>query len=118
MSLYGSGLSFGQMANMEKERIKHAMEGERCVGEDENGFIWESCSNEDADAEILSIFDNCVSQALKAMHASRAMEKIATDYGYQNDPAEYEKALTDTDMISDYVFEGEQEDIPESELDQ
>lgn len=56
MSLYGSGLSFGQMANMEKERMKHAMEGERCVGEDENGFIWEPCSDEDADAEILSIF--------------------------------------------------------------
>lgn len=32
MSMYGSGLSFGQMANMEKERIKHAMEGEKCVG--------------------------------------------------------------------------------------
>lgn len=63
-------------------------------------------------------FDNCVDQTLKAMHASRAMEKIAIDHGYQNDPVEYEKALTDTEMTSDYVFEGEQEDIPDSELDQ
>lgn len=118
MSMYGSGLSFGQMANMEKERIKHAMEGERCVGEDENGFIWEPCSDEDADAEILSIFDNCVDQALKAMHASRAIEKIAIMHGYQNNPAEYEKALSDTEMTSDYVFEGEQEDIPDAELNQ
>ena len=36
MSIYGSGLTFGQIANMEKERIKHALEGEKCAGEDEN----------------------------------------------------------------------------------
>ena len=44
MSMYGSGLSFGEAANLSKMQIKHALEGEKCVGEDENGFIWASCS--------------------------------------------------------------------------
>ena len=118
MSMYGSGLTFGQIANMEKERIKHALEGEKCAGEDENGFIWVPCSNEDADAEILAIFDNCVYQALDAMHSSRALEKIAIQHGYQNNQAEYMKALKETETTSEYVYEGEQEDIPDSEIEE
>lgn len=118
MSMYGSGLSFGQVANMEKERIKHALEGERCAGEDENGFIWVDCSDEDADAEILSIFDECVHQVLEAMHAGRALEKIAIDHGYNHNMEEYAKALSETDMTSEYVFEGEQYDVPDAEVDE
>lgn len=116
MSMYGSGLTFGQIANMEKERIKHALEGEKCAGEDESGFIWVPCSDEDADAEILAIFDNCVYQALEAMHSSRALGKIAVQHGYQNNQAEYMKALKETEITSEYVYEGEQEDIPDSEI--
>ena len=71
-----------------------------------------------ADAEILAIFDNCVHQALEAMHSGRALEKIAIQHGYQNNQAEYMKALKETEMTSEYVYEGEQEDIPDSEIDE
>lgn len=116
MSMYGSGLSFGQVCNMEKERIKHALEGEKCVGEDEDGFIWESCSDDEANSEIIAIFDECVHQALDAMHSGRALERIATDRGYTGNLKEYEAALKATEMPVDYIYEGEPEDVKESEV--
>jgi len=116
MSMYGSGLTFGQVCNMEKERIKHALEGERCVGEDEDGFIWESCSDEEANSEIFAIFDECVHQALEAMHSGRALEHIAKQHGYDGNLKEYENALQTTDMPVEYIYEGEQGDATESEI--
>lgn len=109
MAQYGSGLSYGQVASMEKERIKHALEGERCTGEDEDGFIWVSCSEDEARDEILSIFDECVYQCLEAMHASRALEKMLADKGYKIDIADYQKALNLTEIPDEYLFEGEEE---------
>ncbi len=117
MSRYGSGLSYGQIANMEKERIKHALEGEKCIGEDEDGnFIWTSCSDEEADDEIIAVFDEAVYQVLDALHTSRAMETIAKAHGYDGNIKEFQDAMAETDMVSEYVFEGDPEDVPENEL--
>lgn len=120
MSICESGLSFGEMANINKMRIKHALEGEKCVGEDENGFIWVACSENEANDEILSIFDECVHQVSEAMHVGRALEKmVLKNYeGIQNYLADYQTALAETDIISEYVFEGEQSDVPDAELDE
>lgn len=115
MTVCGVNQSFGQMANMEKERIKHAMEGERLVGEDDDGLIWESCSDDECNSEILAVFDECVYEALQAMHAVRALDLMASGgvpYTFEN----YAKALASTDTVEEYVYEGDQEDIPESEL--
>ena len=119
MSMYGAGLSFGEAANLSKMQIKHALEGEKCVGEDENGFIWASCSEDEANDEILAIFDECVHQVIEAMHDGRALEKMVLEK--YTDMSEYSSAYQDafaaTEMVSDYVFEGEQCDVPDAELD-
>lgn len=119
MSMYGAGLSFGEAANLSKMQIKHALEGEKCVGEDENGFIWASCSEDEANDEILAIFDECVHQVIEAMHDGRALEKMVLEK-YEGMPdylSAYQKAFAATEMVSDYVFEGEQCDVPDAELD-
>lgn len=102
-----TGLTFGQTAFLEKERIKHALEGEKCVGEDDDGYVWEPCSDAEADKEILSIFDTCVSMALNAMHEARAYEKIASDFGYDGNQDAWRAAMVATEVLDDYDFEGE-----------
>lgn len=121
MNMYGSGLSFGEAANFSKMCIKHALEGEKCVGEDENGFIWVACSEEEANGEILSIFDECVHQVLDVMLVVKALEKMVSEK--YTDASEYTSAYQTafafavTDTVSEYVFEGEQSDVPDAELE-
>ena len=58
MSKYGSGLSSGQVANMEKEEIREALNGRIRVGENESGFIYESCEDkEQLNMVVLRAYD-------------------------------------------------------------
>ena len=59
-----------------KERIKKAFSGEVMVGEDENGFKYGKASKEECLKEIIKLYDETVYQAIQAMRAGRATEKI------------------------------------------
>jgi hypothetical protein len=105
MAKYGPGLTSGQIANMEKEMIKHALQGELQVGEEENGIIYELCEKSECDKYIIDAYDALYCQLEQALASGRALEKIAKDHGYNSDLAEYMDALKDTAMATDYEYE-------------
>lgn len=105
MSKYGPGLTSGQIANMEKEMIKHALQGEVRVGENENGFIYKPSEKDVCDKEIIDAYDALYYQLEQALASGRALEKIAKDRGYNSDLAEYMDALKDTAIATDYEYE-------------
>lgn len=77
MAEYGPGLTFGQCCNLDKERIKHALQGELMVGEDEDGgFVYEKAPKADCDKYILEAYDSCVFQAKAAMDSGRALDRL------------------------------------------
>ena len=80
MGEYASGLTSGQCFAMDKERIKHALRNELICGEDEHGFLYAPCDREEAEAYILSAFDNAVHQCLNAHASGRALDRIIRDH--------------------------------------
>ena len=108
---YASGLSFGKVCSMDKERIKEALRGRIMAGGNEAGFIYKDATKEEAEEEILSIYDECVYQALVALHSVRALGKVAKDHGFtDNDITEYFHALKETIEPLNYKFENDTED--------
>ena len=83
MGFYGPGLSFGQVMNMEKERIKHALQGELMVDEDENGFVYKKAPKEKCDRFILGAFDNAVHSCIEAYKFGRVYDYILEKNGIQ-----------------------------------
>ena len=81
MSEYGSGLTFGQACNFDKERIKHALRGELMCDEDENGFVYAPASQEECERYILRAYDECVYQALQSMDSGRALDRLMKNHG-------------------------------------
>lgn len=77
MSKYGSGLTFGQVCNQEKEEIKQALAGKVIDYYDfnENPFYRDGVK-EETDRVILEAYDEAVYQALEAMTAGRTMERL------------------------------------------
>lgn len=109
MSEYGSGITAGRAFSYDKERIRKALDCQIIAGEDENGFIFEPCTPEQAHAEILRIYDNAVYQCLQAAHSGRALEKIARDTGWKMNLKDYQKALQETCMTEEYRYEGDED---------
>ena len=116
MSEYGSGLTYGQTAMLDKERIKHAFRNELVAGEDENGFIYAPCSKEEAEAFILNAFDNAVYQALRAMTSGRAMERLLHEFAPDVPEADIFRRYMVVDAeesakyADDYEFEADAEE--------
>ena len=113
MSEYGSGLTFGQTRNMDKERIKHALRGELMCGEDENGFVYAKATPEECAAYILSAYDNCVYHAKQAMDSGRALERLMKGKGVECTPEEYGALMESARLeFDDYQYENPDNDAP------
>lgn len=76
MGKYGPGLTIGQVFNLEKEQVRHALKGELMCGEDGNGFIYRKAAKEECDRYILSAFDNAVFHLLEANKFCRVYDEI------------------------------------------
>lgn len=76
MSKYGSGLTFGQVCNREKEEIKQALAGNVLHYHEDGIPIWRDGMKEETDRVILEAYDEVVYQALEAMTAGRTMERL------------------------------------------
>lgn len=110
MAEYGSGLTFGQCCNMDKERIKHALNGELMAGENEDGFVYEKAEQSECNDFILRAFDNVVFHCLQSMDSGRAMEKIMKKHGLRIDMKEYmETVEQEKQAFNDYVYEEDEE---------
>ncbi len=96
MSEYGSGVSFKQTCEYDRERIQKALKGELVYGENEDGFLYIGASKDDCKRYILEAYDQACYMASEAMHSGRALEKIAKDHGYDGDLLEYMAALKET----------------------
>ena len=119
MSEYGSGLTFGQTRNLDKERIKRALRGELVCGEDENGFIYAKANREDCERFILAAYDDCVYHAKQAMDSGRALERLLKSKGVEVGVTyTLDEYMTFTEEATrefdDYLYEDEktQEDTP------
>ena len=113
MSEYGSGLTFGQTRNMDKERIKHALCGELMCGEDENGFVYAKATPEECAAYILSAYDDCVYHAKQAMDSGRALERLMKSKGVEYTPEEYGVVMEAARLeFDDYQYENTDDDAP------
>ena len=108
MSKYGPGLTSGKIANMEKDEIKHALQGEVIVGENKDGFEYAEASKEACNKVILEAYDALYHQLDQALASGRALEMIAKARGYESNLAEYMAALEATKIESDYIYEGEE----------
>lgn len=113
MSEYGSGLTFGQTRNMDKERIKHALRGELMCGEDENGLVYAKATPEECAAYILSAYDDCVYHAKQAMDSGRALERLMKGKGVECTPEEYGALMEAARLeFDDYQYEKPDNDSP------
>ena len=113
MSEYGSGLTFGQTRNMDKERIKHALRGELMRGEDENGFVYATATPKECAAYILSAYDECVYHAKQAMDSGRALERLMKSKGVECTPEEYGALMESARLeFDDYQYENPDNDAP------
>lgn len=111
MGMYGAGLTFEQVCNLDKEQVRHALmkEPEIAVGEDEHGFIYRKCTKEEADAVVLTIMDGLVFQGVESMHSARALESIMGKHGIKASMPEYFAALDETQVLPEYEYEGAKE---------
>jgi len=121
MGEYGNGVSFARAEMLDKERIKHALNGELIVGECEEGFMYGHFPKEDCDAYILSAFDNAVYHALQSMQSSRAVDRILEEKGIAIPMVKYMQYVEEikyNDNISDdrYVFESEKDEEDDDTL--
>lgn len=97
MSEYGSGITMMEGFALDRERIRHAWDGELVCGEDERGFfLYEPADEGDCLAFIIKAFDNAVFQCRQALAGGRALERMLQeripDYPYGASFAEYQKA--------------------------
>ena len=106
MGEYGSGLTMGKCFNMDKERIKKALDGYLVVGEDKNGFIYEKASQEECREFILRKFDNAVYHCLESMAFGRVYDYIMAKNGvkYTMEEILLSKAIED-ERFQDYQYE-------------
>ena len=88
MGIYGTGRTMGQKFNMDKERIKHALNGELAYSKNENGFIYRPAPIEECESFILKTFDNVVYHLLEMTKFGRIydylLEKNGIKYSMQD----------------------------------
>lgn len=108
MAEYGPGLTMGQCFSNDKERIRHALDGELFCGEDEEGnFEYMMATREECCEYIISAFDNAVYQALSAMASGRALDAIMRKHGIEPDLKEYMATVEEenTRFEGDYTYD-------------
>ena len=111
MGKYGSGLSSGQVANLEKEEIREALNGRIRVDENEGGFVYAPCDDKEKLKDIiLRAYDAIYFQLNQALASGRALEKMYHDMGGTVNLPKYQEALLATAMTDDYNYEDEEYD--------
>ena len=115
MSEYASGLTMGQCASLDKERVEHALHGELMCGEDEHGFVYAPAPREECESYILSVIDNWYFQAKQLADSGRAVERVMARHGWHMDFMEYmgEMAKAESEYGGDYVYEHELQELRE-----
>ncbi len=97
-----------------KELIKHAFNNEVWLdAEDEKGFIYEKCTKERAEKEILDVYDDLVLQLFNLNAGACAHEKISERQGCKVNMIEYAKEagkLFKEKGYDEYEFEDPKED--------
>ena len=76
MAEYGNGISMTRAFTLDKERIKHALNGELACGENEDGFVYAKADKEACDNYIISAYENAVYYALTMNESACALEKL------------------------------------------
>lgn len=114
MGEYAPGFTSGQIATLDKERIKEALAGRLMTGEDTNGFMYEPAPKEECDRFILEVFDDWVHRVKQLADHGRAMERLADAHGLHYDLREYMGYLAEESArFNDYVYEDELEELAE-----
>jgi len=107
MSEYGPGHTIGTAAELDKERVRHALLGELVIGEDESGFIYAQAPKAECDRYILEVIDNLVYQCKELAASGRAMERIIEEHGgmdvYFNRYVDYH--AQESRRFQDYLYE-------------
>ena len=86
MSEYGSCMTMAEAAEVDKERIIHALGGELVCGESERGFEYTSAPQDECREFILSVLDKWYFLAKQAADAGRTLERMLERRGVsQND---------------------------------
>jgi len=109
---YGPGLTMGQIFNLDKEQIKHALNGELMYAEDEEGrFLYRPASPEECREFILRTFDNAVYHCMEANKFGKVYDYIIEKNGvkYTIQDILLSKAIEDA-KPSDYHYEPFEED--------
>lgn len=113
MAEYGNGISFAQMCNYEKEKLKQALKGRVRIGEDETGFTYAPADKEACDKVVLTIFDNMVYHAIEAMSSAHALEACLKRHGVKPEK-EMGHYIHDVqkagELFKDYEYEEESAD--------
>ena len=116
MGEYGPGMTMGQAAELDKERVRHALAGELMCGEDGNGFVYEPAPKDECEAYILGVVDEWYFQAKQMADSGRAMERVAAANGFrfENHMREYMDEMARTSQeYGGYVFEHDLEELSE-----
>lgn len=109
MGEYGPGMTFQKQCNLEKKKIKAALEGfELDIDTDDKYPI----SKERAGRLILDAYDEAVYQAIQAMQAGRAMEAMLKKHGVDTNTMlkEYKEAVDHLEP-DDEPYEYEDDDV-------
>ena len=116
MSKYGSGLTFGQVCNLEKAEIKQALAGKVIdYYDDDENPVYRDGTKEETDRVILEAYDEAVFQGLQAMASGRALERLLNEsvskrkrHQIQRDYMGY--AAEELTRFNDYVYEDDCDD--------
>lgn len=116
MSKYGSGLTFGQVCNLEKAEIKQALAGKVIdYYDDDENPVYRDGTKEETDRVILEAYDEVVFQGLRAMASGRALERVLNESvgkrkrpQIQRDYMRY--SAEELTRFIDYVYEGDSDD--------
>ena len=110
MGEYGPGHTIGSAAELDKERVRHALHGELVFGEDESGFVYLQATKEACDTYILGVIDNLVYQCKELAASGRAMERILDEHGgMASNFKKYMAYRAEEDMKfqGDYLYESD-----------
>ena len=112
MSEYVSGLTMGQCAEFDKERVRHALRGELMCGEDESGFVYEAAPRQECDRYVLGVIDKWYFTAKQLADSGKAMERIMAGHGMRVDMWEYMAELNMAEQERDgYVYEHQLDEL-------
>ena len=116
-------MTAGTHLNDIKEKIKMGLKHSKiCVGEDENGYVYETATKQEVTEEILRLFDEVAYMALSSMDSGRALDRCIRELnpGLKEEDIfkAYMKFIAEENgKFNDYRFEnnmdiGEKKKIP------